>query len=163
MDDEQKSRTHGEIKVVDRRRFTPEGTTRSDANQWVDREKPKITDSAKQATQKSRDQQATGQAGKPATDFLSFVASLATNAMAALGAIPQAQARGMPVDHAMAREYIDIIAMLKERTRGNLSQEEETSFTRLLGDLQAAYVEISRRGAPPNSSGTGGASKSPLA
>jgi hypothetical protein len=75
-------------------------------------------------------------------DFISFIASLATNAMAAMGALPEAQARGMPVNPQVAREYIEIIAMLQERTHGNLSHEEDAALQRLLGDLKLTFMEV---------------------
>ncbi|RYF05902.1 MAG: DUF1844 domain-containing protein [Deltaproteobacteria bacterium] len=146
------------IKIIDRRRFNAEGQTRSDAN-LADRDKPKVSQSAHEAAQKSREQQSKGQAGRPTTDFLSFIASLAANAMGALGAMPQAQARGIPVDHAMAREYIDIIAMLQERTKGNLTKEEDASLLRLMGELRSAYVEITRQAGAAGPAGAKPASK----
>lgn len=74
-------------------------------------------------------------------DFISFVASLATQALAALGALPEARAQGMPVSIEMAREYIEIIAMLQEKTRGNLSLEEQRLIENSLTELRFRYVQ----------------------
>jgi hypothetical protein len=137
------------IKIVDRRRFTPEGASR-DNHAIEDRKKPVVAPATNAAADKARSAAPPGAQGaapgpqKP-SDFLPFVASLATNAMAALGALPQAQARGMPVDHEMAREYIDIIAMLQERTVGNLSADEDQALKRLLGELKRGYVEATQK------------------
>lgn len=85
-----------------------------------------------------------GEAPASGVEFLPFIATLATNAMAALGMLPDAERQGIPRDPQMAREYIDIIAMLDERTRGNLSAEEAQTMTRLLSDLRVQYVELTR-------------------
>ncbi|MBI5508680.1 MAG: DUF1844 domain-containing protein [Deltaproteobacteria bacterium] len=77
-------------------------------------------------------------------DFMTFVASLATNALAAMGALPEGRAHGVPIDPAMAREYIDIIAMLQEKTRGNLATQEEAALQRLLTELRMHFVEFTR-------------------
>ena len=45
----------------------------------------------------------------------------------------------------MAREYIDILAVLEAKTRGNLSREEETTLRRLVGDLQLQFAEFTKR------------------
>ena len=80
-----------------------------------------------------------------AMDFISFCASLGTNALAAMGAIPEAAARGMPVDLELAREYIDILGMLQTKTRGNLTRDEDAMLQRLLADLRLNFVELSKR------------------
>ena len=49
-------------------------------------------------------------------DFLTFCLSLATNAAAALGLLPKDQTQGLPESLELAREYIDILAMLQEKT-----------------------------------------------
>ncbi len=131
------------IKIVDRRRFTAEGASR-DNHSIEDRKKPTVPAAAKEAAQASRQQAQKPASAQKSSDFLPFVASLATNAMAAMGAIPQAKARGMPVDPELAREYMDIILMLQERTVGNLSPEEDQALQRLTGELKKAFAETSR-------------------
>lgn len=79
---------------------------------------------------------------------MAFVASLATNAMGALGLMPEGQGPGLPFNPAMAREYIEIIVMLEERTVGNLSPDEAQSLARLIGDLRLNYVEVTRAAEP---------------
>lgn len=78
-------------------------------------------------------------------DFIQFVASLATNALASLGALPEARAQGVPMSLEMAREYIEIIGMLQAKTRGNLSREEEMSLQRIVSELRMVYVEVTQR------------------
>lgn len=145
------------FKVVDKRRFTAEGHTRADAPPDEPRKPVVIGQAAPQAPQQkvppqpqpqgSGDPRRAPQARqepKSGIDFISFIASLATNAMAAMGALPEAQARGMPVNPQLAREYIEIIAMLQERTQGNLSREEDAALQRLLSDLRLTFVEATQ-------------------
>ncbi len=77
-------------------------------------------------------------------DFMSFVASLATNALAALGALPPEQTGEMPFNPDLGREYIDIIGMLQEKTAGNLSAQEAQALQRIVSDLRMAYVDIAK-------------------
>jgi hypothetical protein len=150
MTEEEYAARHTTIKVIDRRRFSADGAPRDNAA-VPDRAKPAISTAAQKAATDARER-SRQPAGQPKrVDFLPFVASLATNAMAAMGALPQARERGMPVDPQMAREYIDIICMLQERTAGNLTPEEDTSLQRLIAELQRAYQEAT------GASGAGGA------
>ncbi len=142
MRDEEYERRESVIKVIDRRRFHPDGQARDQASA-PDRAKPTVSAAAEAAASTARERAKAPVPSQQAkkNDFLPFVANLATNAMAAMGALPQARERGMPVDPQMAREYIDIILMLQERTVGNLTAEEDTSLRRLVGELQRGYAE----------------------
>jgi hypothetical protein len=141
------------FKVVDRRRFTPEGELKADAA--PDRPRataPTVAASPKPAAPAKPGEKARPpdpQGPVPEIDFMTFVASLATNALAAMGALPEGRAHGMPVDPQMAREYIDIIAMLQLKTRGNLDQQEEQAMQRLITELRMHYVEFTRAVAQP--------------
>lgn len=78
-------------------------------------------------------------------DFLTFAASLATNALAAMGALPEAEAQGLPKSPELAREYIEILAMLQQKTRGNLTRQEEQALQQLLTELRMQFVELGKR------------------
>ena len=80
---------------------------------------------------------------------MAFVASLATQAMAALGLMPEGQPGSPPFNPNLAREYIEIIFMLEERTAGNLTDDEAQSLRQLLSDLRLQYVEATRPPQPP--------------
>ena len=159
------------FRVVDRRHFTSEGELRPDAP--PERAAPSETPPAAAGAASDQpprpearnkrsgprdptpvphhDPRADPRAAPPSTDggpgidFLSFAASLATNALAALGLLPEEQARGLPRNPALAREYIDILAMLQAKTHGNLSRQEDTALGQMLADLRLQYVEITRR------------------
>jgi hypothetical protein len=152
------------FKVVDRRRFTPAGEVRpgGDAALHEDRRRPAPTLSPSPAAEPEAKPTAAVSGQRDASkrpqpprrsqvDFLSFVASLATNAMAALGMMPEGQGPALPFNPPMAREYIEIIVMLEERTVGNLSDDEAESLARLIKDLRTNYLEATRPPQAPES------------
>jgi hypothetical protein len=73
-------------------------------------------------------------------DFRTFVISLSTSAMLHLGEIPDPDAGEPQVNLELARHSIDILSMLQEKTRGNLSDEENNLLQTLLTDLRMKYV-----------------------
>ena len=128
------------FKVTDRRRFTSDGETRDDASE----DEPTRPEPAPEPLQRQPPPREAG--GRSDTiDFLTFVASLATNALAALGMLPKEQAQGLPVNPELGHEYIEILSMLQEKTRGNLSPEEDKGLQRIVSELRMAYVELSKR------------------
>lgn len=73
-------------------------------------------------------------------DFTTFVLSLSTSAFVQLGVTPD----GKPTSEKslpMAKQTIDLIAMLEEKTKGNLTGEEERLLSEVLFDLRMRYVE----------------------
>lgn len=73
----------------------------------------------------------------PPIDFNTFVLSMSTACMAHLGEVEGPE--GHTVDLAMAKQTIDILAMLEQKTRGNLTGEEERILSQVLSDLGDAY------------------------
>src|SRR5436190_18078176 len=80
--------------------------------------------------------------------FVEFVMMHAQNAALFLGQIPNPQSGQPEVNLELAKMFIDQLAMIQEKTRGNLSNEEVTVLRNTLSNLQLAYVEVSRGGAP---------------
>jgi Domain of unknown function (DUF1844) len=85
-----------------------------------------------------------GSAG-PSIDFYTFVLSLGSSAFIHLGDAPHPEtgAAAAP-DLVLAKQSIDILAMLQAKTRGNQTPEEEKLFEALLTDLRLRYVEKSK-------------------
>ena len=79
----------------------------------------------------------------PEIDFTNFILSLSTSALIQLGEIQdpftQKSAKNLPI----AKQTIDLIGMLREKTKGNLSPEEEKVFEHVLYDLRMRYVKAS--------------------
>lgn len=84
--------------------------------------------------------------GVPPIDFNTFILSLSTSALIHLGVNPTGDesAKGPPVNLPLARQTIDLIAMLEEKTAGNLSGEEERLLSSILVDLRMRYVSASQ-------------------
>ncbi len=74
------------------------------------------------------------------TSMTGLVTSLATQALFALGIIAPRDAQEVSVDIAGAKMMIDTLLMLREKTEGNLSEEEAGHMTETLGELQRFYV-----------------------
>ena len=78
----------------------------------------------------------------PPMDFSTFVVSLRASAMAHMSAAPE----GAKTDLPLARQEIDLLGILEEKTRGNLSGEEERLLSQVLFDLRTRYVAARARG-----------------
>jgi hypothetical protein len=84
------------------------------------------------------------QSGAMAQRFIEFVMMQAQNAALFLGQIPNPQTGEGEVNLDLARMFIDQLAMIQEKTRGNLSNEEAAVLRNTLSNLQMAFVEVSR-------------------
>src|SRR5437773_12550860 len=82
--------------------------------------------------------------GELAQRFIEFVMMQAQNAAPFLGQIPNPQSGKGEVNLEVAKMFIDQLAMIQEKTRGNLSNEESTVLRNALSNLQLAYVEVAR-------------------
>lgn len=79
----------------------------------------------------------------PAIDFSTFVMSLSHSVLVHLGDAPDHE--GKPSPHLeLARQTIDLLALLQEKTRNNLTGPEEHLLEQALTDLRLRYVEVSR-------------------
>ncbi len=75
--------------------------------------------------------------------FTAFVLGLASSALIHLGAQPDPESGKLNVDLVLARQSIDVLALLRDKTRGNLTPEEDNLFGSILSDLQLRFVEKS--------------------
>jgi hypothetical protein len=80
----------------------------------------------------------------PGVDFATFILSLNHAALLHLGAAPDAGAGAAEKDLSLARQTIDLIGMLEEKTRGNLTGDEERLVAQILFDLRMRFVEQSK-------------------
>lgn len=74
-------------------------------------------------------------------EFMNFLKSLATQALMSLGEIPHPMTGQQDVDLASAKEMIDLLAVLKQKTQGNCSPEENVIFTSVLAELQLKFSQ----------------------
>lgn len=155
-----------ELKVTDKRIFTPEGDIREEfqkdihpaepqpqaqppstesaapppepeAKQEPPRPEPKREAPPREERRRSMADRATS----PNTPFSNFIQSLVMQAYMFLGMLRDPRAPQPIFDAAGARETIDILTLLKEKTAGNLTPDEEDFFDAHLGELKLAYVQ----------------------
>lgn len=123
-------------------------------------EKAKLEEKVKQAEAESRPKpasagpaQAGGAAGGPSAargpqqippaSFETLVSENVSRAFTFLGAIPEPNS-GRRIQHLdLARHYIDLLSVIQEKTKGNLTGEEANSLASTLYELRQAYIQIS--------------------
>ncbi len=76
-----------------------------------------------------------------AIDFTTVLLGFASSALIHMGAQVHPESGVVDKDAALAREVLDLLALLREKTRGNLTTEEERFFDSLLTDLRLKFVE----------------------
>ncbi|QQR91144.1 MAG: DUF1844 domain-containing protein [Myxococcales bacterium] len=87
----------------------------------------------------------TGRQSLPPIDFMTFILSLSTSALVELGhdTAPDSKDSAEP-NLGMARQTIDLLALLQTKTKGNLSGEEERFLDHILTELRMRYVAKSK-------------------
>ncbi len=78
--------------------------------------------------------------------FTSFIMSLATQVLVQLGEMPPPSGMEIPRDLDSARQTIDILTMLQQRTRGNLSNEESRFIEEVLHSLRMSFINAKKKG-----------------
>jgi len=97
--------------------------------------------SEKKAFQEAAKKAAAGAAPSPDITFASLIFSLSSTAFMQLGTIPDPTTGKTEKNLTLAKQTIDLLGVLREKTRGNLEQEEENLFEHLLYDLRMAYIK----------------------
>lgn len=131
------------FKVEDRRRFSETGDTRSDADGGHDH--APSADAGAQPPPHDDESARRGEGAPMPINFSTFVISLSTQALAHLGEIADPMGGGVAVDLVAAKQLIDMLGVLEEKTRGNLDEAEAGLLEHCLYDLRLKYVELARR------------------
>ncbi len=87
-------------------------------------------------------------AGMPESSFTEIVNTLAFQAMVGLGGIAGPGGQRVPPNLEMAKHFIDLLDVLDQKTRGNLSDTEKRALDATLYNLRLVFVELAG-GAPP--------------
>ena len=88
-----------------------------------------------------------------AVTFLGFILSLAHTAAVHFGDVPDpVSGQTIPANLPAAQQMIDILSILEEKTRGNLTAEERQFLDQILYELRLRYVEASKQGPAPEPS-----------
>ena len=138
------------FRVADRRKFTEDGELRDSP-----KEAPSGPASPAGASGAARGRE---QAGESATspivgqdsreskmDFPTLVVSLTTTAMLQMGLVPNPATQKVEKNLPAARQTIEILEILKDKTQGNLKPEEARLLDRCLHDLKMGFVQSSQR------------------
>jgi len=121
--------------VNDKRSFDDEGDTRGEK---------KATEAKEPEQEPKEEQKETNEAQNPPlpeVNFSSLIFSLSSSALLHIGEIADPQTGQKIVDLPMAKHSVDIISMLKDKTEGNLDDEEQKFIDNILTDLRMRYVK----------------------
>ncbi len=95
--------------------------------------------------------------GAQRPDFMSLVGMLGTQAVMYLGGVADKRTGQAMFDPEYAAHMIDLLVILEEKTKGNLSAEESSELGAIIQELRARFVELSRLMAAQQARGAGGA------
>ncbi len=128
------------FKVEDRRRFSETGEARETAKDDEPRaEEPGRTEGVRAPAAER------AEAPLPEINFSTFIISLSTQALMHLGEIADPLSGKKETDLPVAKQMIDIISMLQEKTRGNLDSGEQQLVEDVLYDLRLRYVDAVKK------------------
>ena len=130
------------FRVIDRRPFTSEGELRKDIVEEQEREAKVAPPPAEKPIAPANSPPS--EAPKRAAAFESLVRMLGQNAAMVLGAYADPRTGEPVIDPDAARELIDMLDALHEKTKGNLAPEEDNLLLDLLGKLKLTYLEINQ-------------------
>src|SRR2546427_12547637 len=135
------------FRVIDRRPFTAEGELRKEVVEEQEREAQR--EAAKIPVAPLEAAKAVAPPPPPETPkgipaFENLVRMLGSNAAMVLGAYADPRTGQPVIDPEAARELIDMLDALHEKTKGNLAPEEDTLLLDLLGKLKMTYLEINQ-------------------
>ncbi len=111
-------------------------------------EKAKLAAEAKQTEESKEADQPSGKGAQrelPPANFVSLVSMMATQAIMALGGMQDPKEGKVMVDPELSKHYIDTLAVLEEKTKGNLADDEAKTLEEALYHTRMMYVEINKR------------------
>jgi len=131
--------------IKDKRMFSEEGQD----NQGEERaaKEEEMAESSETEAEASESEDATASAEDaenfqlPAINFATFIFSLNTSVLVHLGIIDDPASGKKVKNLTLAKQTIDILGMLEEKTRGNLTKDEESMLKNMLYDLRMIYVK----------------------
>ena len=155
--DLEKERSEGgddtELKVNDRRLFTADGELREGSEEAPADDEPVVSDAAERPEPEAPGPEAGFERrpseGSPDVDFTMLINAMAQPALIFLGEIPHPGTGKPEVNLDQARLQIDLLALLREKCRGNLTNEEEGLLDGLLYQLRMRCVERSKAPGQP--------------
>ncbi len=143
------------FRVIDRRPFTSEGEIRPDVVEAEERKAereaaieaarhPAPAPAATDAAAGQNQLQPVADAPKASPAFENLIRMIGSNAAMVLGAYADPRTGQPVIDPEAARELIDMLDALQEKTKGHLAAEEEHLLVDLLGKLKMTYLEVNQ-------------------
>jgi len=134
------------FKVIDRRPFTAEGEIRKEVVEEQEREarREEVKAESKAAAEKSESAKAPVDTPKKLPAFENLIRMIGSNAAMVLGGYADPNTGQPMIDPDAARELIDMLDALQEKTKGNLAPDEKEMLLDLLGKLKLTYLEIQK-------------------
>jgi len=148
----EEKKTPKELKVTDRRIFTPEGDIREEFKTEIkpaDPRQAKAPEPAPPPAEKEKEKEkeperrrsVADKASNPGSPFTNFIEPLIAQAYMSLGMLRNPYQPQAKIDTAAARQMIEILTLLQEKTKGNLTPDEEDFLATHLGELKLAFVQ----------------------
>ena len=135
------------FRVIDRRPFTAEGELRKEVVEQEEREaKLEAARPPAPAAEAAKPVAATPPAETPkhSPGIENLIRMLGSNAAMALGAYADPRTGEPVIEPETAREFIDMLDALHEKTKGNLAPEDDSLLLDLLGKLKMTYLEVNQ-------------------
>jgi hypothetical protein len=131
--------------IKDKRMFSEEGQDHQEEERAAKEEERAESSEEEAQAPDSEDAAASGEDAEsfqlPEINFATFIFSLNSSVLAHLGIIDDPASGKKVKNLALAKQTIDILGMLEEKTRGNLTEDEESMLKNILYDLRMIYVK----------------------
>ncbi len=136
MNNEEKKEENSRMQINDKRRFNPDGTekTGNESKTTISSE-PEPEEFSRNEIHKEL----------PSISFATLILSLAGSVQSALGIAPDPFTKTVKKDLVQAKQTIDLLGILEEKTKGNLEKEEESLLKVILSDLRVRYIEEKKK------------------
>jgi len=112
-------------------------------------EKKSLRDRIKEKLNKAEDVEEESDHPMPEINFTNFILSLSTSAMMHFGEIQDPISGKQERNIALAKQTIDLLGLLEEKTRGNLTDDEKRFLESILFDLRMRFVEYNKQESSP--------------
>ena len=123
---------------------TPKLQIDSDWKAQAQAEKAKLLEQEKAKAEQQAGKDSQQPSKLPQADFKSLIGVLASQAIMGLGAMNDPKTGRVVIDLDGARFSIDLLGVLEEKTKGNLSDEQSKEITQILAELRSRFVEITQ-------------------
>lgn len=132
------------FRVIDRRPFTAEGELRKDVAAEKERETRSTPEPRSAPASGTAKPHTAAETPKRLPAFENLIRMLGSNAAMVLGAYSDPHSGQPVIDPEAARELIDMLDALREKTKGHLAPEEESLLLDLVGKLKVTYLEVNQ-------------------